>query len=442
MAAGSRIFCGQSNGQIKSRDSTVLTVLQIFQGHIDIVMSICIDSSDVIFSSGFDGSIKKWNMATQRVAFSFEYRNSSVTALAIVHDILLVGTKGGTINSFAINNATLIHSGQYHTGIVSSLITINGRLYSVGEDGLLLKYDPRAISSSVMVSASDSRPLRGLAYVKDSILTIKSDTEIVIRHLGSEGSASLRSILSSSPLLCLSVSGSIIMAGSQSGIIYAWDIMNLQYLFEFRGHASQVNFILVDFDYLFSASSDKTIIQWSLQEKTAVRMLRRSSANSLGHVGPVSSLTTCNGVLFSAGLDNSVRRWSMDNGKHEDVYFGFFKPVTSILCNNGSLYAGSEDFAVLEFKPVLPEYSRTERSVITSDASHRPRKRLTLTRSPYAAGSMSSTSLTTIVGIILSLLVFLGVVLIYWRSVKTRNKRDDVLETKSTSFGTTATELI
>lgn len=440
MAAGSRIFSGHNDGRIKSRDSTSLTVLEIYQGHVDSVMSVCIDNTGTMFSSGFDGSIKKWNMATRKVAFSFEYRNNSVTTLAVNEELLFVGTKSGIISSFAINNATLINSAQYHTGIVSSLLNNNGSLYSVGEDGRLLKYDPRAVSSSAAVLASYSRPLKGLAYSKDSILTINGDTEIIIRRFGSQEPGTSRSISSTSPLLCVSVANSKIIAGSQSGIIFAWDIVSLQYLFELRGHTAQVNFILIDIDSMFSASSDKTIIQWSLLEKTAKRTLKRTSANSLGHVGPVSSLTTCNGVLFSAGLDNSVRRWNMDSGKHEDVYFGFFKPVTSVLCHNESLFAGSEDFAVLEFRLLLPEYSRTERTIFTPITSRRVKKKLKLTRSPALAGDFSSSLLTSIIGAIVLFLALLAASLLYYRSQQSGNKRDDIVETNSTGYETTTTE--
>ncbi|KAI3659957.1 hypothetical protein MP638_004984 [Amoeboaphelidium occidentale] len=64
-----RVYSGHEDGIIRGRDILDLNVLELFQGHTDIVMSLILDEADILFSAGFDGSVKRWNMATRKVSF-------------------------------------------------------------------------------------------------------------------------------------------------------------------------------------------------------------------------------------------------------------------------------------------------------------------------------------------------------------------------------------
>jgi hypothetical protein len=73
----------------------------------------------------------------------------------------------------------------------------------------------------------------------------------------------------------------------------------------------------------------------------------------------------CRITLFSASLDLTTRRWNTQTGNHEDVYFGPTKSVTSVMCYNGSVFSGSEDFSVLMFSPRLPPADEDKTSART-----------------------------------------------------------------------------
>ncbi|KAI3656002.1 hypothetical protein MP638_005179 [Amoeboaphelidium occidentale] len=347
-------FTGHEDSFVRVRSLDSLITYETYAGHLDSVLALCFDEVLNLYSSGFDGTIKKWNTAFRRVAFSFENRNGSVSSLAVYQKQLFFGLKNGRIDCYNTENAKSLTSLKFHSKTVSSLISFNDSVYSSGLDGAVLKFFSTGDRNFTTVYKSDQEPLRGLVVQGLFLIAVQGDTKIVLIPMKSN-SESVKVFDFQMPLVCVAATESVILAGSKSGIIYAWDIETFQLAFELKGHVSPVNNMLVADERLFSASDDKTIIEWSLESRTTSKTLKRLSAFALGHLGPVNSLSFCSDTLFSAGSDLTVRRWNTNNGKHDDVYFGFTKSVTSVVCYNGSVFAGSEDFSVLLFKPSLPQ---------------------------------------------------------------------------------------
>jgi WD40 repeat protein/tRNA A-37 threonylcarbamoyl transferase component Bud32 len=230
---------------------------------------------------------------------------------------------------------------------------LEDQIFSAGQDGLLLKQPDANNETVIQIHDSQEIALYGLAFSKMRLVTIKGEFTILLLQLNNLTAAE-SFIVSLTPLTCISATESLILAGSKLGEILAWDAETLSMAFALKGHSSQPNFLLPYGDVLYSGSNDRTIIQWSLSDKSMLRVLTRLSTSSLGHLGPVNSLTICKRVLFSGGSDLTVRRWNTFSGKHEDVYRGVTKSVTSVLCVNDTLFAGSEDFSVLLYRPSFP----------------------------------------------------------------------------------------
>jgi tRNA A-37 threonylcarbamoyl transferase component Bud32 len=288
------------------------------------------------------------------VAFSFEMKNASVYSLAVDQNQLFVGLKSGRIDCYKLENTMSLKSIGHHSKTVTSLIASNGSIFSSSFDGTILKISSKGDGNFLTVHKSNSEPLKSLAVRNSFWVALQGDTKIVFGHM-SFSSELITSIDFQTPLRCLALTESIILAGSKSGIIYGWSIQSLQPVFALKGHVSPVNNLMAVDERLFSASDDKTIIEWFLESQIAIKTYKRISASALGHLGPVISLSYCSDTLFSAGSDLTVRRWNTKTGKHDDVYFGFTKSVTVVLCYNGSVFAGSEDFSVLMFRPSLPQ---------------------------------------------------------------------------------------
>lgn len=416
------------------RDIYTLNVLQTYQGHSDYAFALCFDEAFILYSTGFDGSIKKWNMATSRVAYSFENRAGSVTALAAIGNILNVGTKGGDIFSYSIADAFASKTIQYFNQSVTSFLTTNGSFYASSTDGLLLQFSDTDLKDFSMIYSSNTEPLKSMATNGQYIIAIQGDTKAVFLSR----SEVVKTENFQAEMVCITATDTLLFAGSRSGIIYSFTIEAFELESELKGHVSQVNSLLIVDERLFSASADKTIIEWSLKDGTNLNVYQRRSANLLGHLGPVNVLSYCFGTLFTAGSDLSVRRWNTQTGRHEDVYFGFSKVVTTVLCHNRSVFAGSEDFSVLMFRPALSDLSLAStislRSLVAADRS----RRIRVVQRPQSIGFNTTSTLGLVTGPIILVLI-LGFASVFMYVTSSARKQAPVLNSSSDFDSVTTT---
>jgi WD40 repeat protein/tRNA A-37 threonylcarbamoyl transferase component Bud32 len=441
-SAGDRTFTGHSDGIIRARDFYTLIILETYRDHVDLVSSLRFDDSNILYSASFDGSIKRWNMASRKVAFSFENRNGSVSSLAIIDKQLYVGLKSGTIVMYDVETALETQTFNFHNRATTALLAVNGSIYSSSNDGSIVKI---SIPDKNPVEVYNSKPeqLRGLAMNSLHLIAIRDDTKVVLILDRNVHSSLNRIIDSQTPLVAVAATESEILAGSRSGIIYSWSVETLNLLFELKGHLSQVNYLLIVDNSLFSASNDKTVIEWSLKDQITAKVYKRLSASALGHLGSVNALSHCFGTIFSAGSDLTTRRWNINTGRHEDVYFGFSKPVTSVLCFNRSVFAGSEDFAVLMYKPNLPALQINAVSTETpgvSNPTRRQARKVKVTRSATASTSASQ-SLLVIVAIALATVLSIGVSIMLYRHLVKRAQFSSPATRSDFESGLTVTDL-
>lgn len=194
-------------------------MLEVYQGHSDYVSSLSFDGSFNLFSAAFDGSIKKWNMASRRVSFSFKSRIGSVTALAAIGN-LLIGTKGSDIFSCSIDNASALKTLKYFNQSAISLIVFNGSFYAASLDGTLLRFSKTTLNDVSIVYNSKLEPLRSLTVNNFYLVGLKEETRAVFISRDEE----VRTADFQKALVCIAATEFSIFAGSRSGVIYSWNI--------------------------------------------------------------------------------------------------------------------------------------------------------------------------------------------------------------------------
>lgn len=242
-------------------------------------------------------------------------------------DILVVGLRSGVINQFDMRTGTIMLSQGVHSKAVTSMLVIQDSVYSAGLDGSLVIQQFDSSDMTETVHNDTSKSLSSLAYHLTSLYALSGEFEILKFNLSKKSGMKLF-VTTDTALTCFTLTDTFIVAGAKSGKVIAWDMNTGQSMFTFSEHTDQVNAVIANSgEELYSASDDKTIIKWSFSLKIVLQVLKRTSSSALGHVGPVNSLSLCNGVLFLAGSDLTVRRWNTNTGKHEDVYFGHSKPL-------------------------------------------------------------------------------------------------------------------
>jgi serine/threonine protein kinase len=280
--------------------------------------------------------------------------SDAVTSLASNSVGLLVGLHRGVLQKYDTESAIHVEGKKLHNGKIVSIAQEDDSILTFGQNGICSSHSLNGLDLEYVCYNDTSAPLISVAFHANIAFLLRGENEIIA--LNSSGFyPPLWKIQSTFALTCLAATESHIFAGTKSGRIFGWDNADQQASFEVTKQTAGINFLLADEDVLYSASDDNTIVQWSIGSSEVLNTLQRSSATALGHLGPVNSLSLCNNVLFSAGSDLTVRRWNVFNGKHEDLYFGHARKVNVVLCHNGSVFSGGDNFAVLLYKPTLPQ---------------------------------------------------------------------------------------
>ncbi|KAI3659292.1 hypothetical protein MP638_003508 [Amoeboaphelidium occidentale] len=428
------LFSGHDNNLIYTREFNLLFALTTYLSHNDVITSLHMDSTGVLYSASLDGQILKWDTKLRKVAFSFEDRSRAVTSLAAVQNYLVVGLQSGYINIFNIEDTILIDTVWLHNKSVDSLAAVGDQVFSCSSDGNLKSFNPFERFNQEVVSDHGKIPIRGLIQHDNNLLYIKGDYDIIISS-SNASSHVLRTISSSYPVFCITSTTDKLFAASLSGEIFAWDLKSGRFEFSLVGHLAVVNSLLVADGSLFSASDDKSIIQWSLERRDIVRTYKRYSAAALGHTGPVNAITFCSGLLLSVGKDDTLRVWNIDTGNQVDQ-FRYFKSATAVICHNNISYAGSEDFSVLMFDlEKINVQSGPETSRIKT-ISTKKRKRSKNVRATRESEDLSQRWIVLIIASSSVLVILItGFVFYVWRSkIASKSASPTVSSTADSTF--------
>ncbi|KAI3656600.1 hypothetical protein MP638_003027 [Amoeboaphelidium occidentale] len=450
------LFTGSSDPTVKQWDIISFSLQKTFEGPTVAITSVVI-GQPFVYSSGYENTIYQWSVSSGLLteltslrvfvvtdefiiagtmdgleSFSvatglrlvFKFEQIPCSCIISAYNRAYTGHPDGIIISRDFYTLNVLEVYQGHLDYVSSL-SFDGsfNLFSAAFDGSIKKwnmafrkvsfsFESRTKGSDIFsCSIDNASALKTLKYFNQSASSL-------IVFNGSFYAASLDGTLSrdgevrtadfQKALVCIAATEFSIFAGSRS---------------ELKGHVAQVNSLLLVGEILFYGSDYKTIIEWSLKDRIFLRVYQRLSSSALGHLGHVNALSYCSGALLSAGSDVSARRWNTITGKHEDVYLshlGFFKPVTTVLCHNGSLFAGSEDFSVLMFRPVFTDFTAIEISSSRGIPSKNSRKEVKIAQKFKASETSEALYLIyTLVLIFVAVLLIGLITVIIW--IKTRN---------------------
>ena len=90
------------------------------------------------------------------------------------------------------------------------------------------------------------------------------------------------------------------------------------------GHTGVVTCVLLDGKYLFSGSTDETIIAWSTDDD------RKRVRTFVGHEGSIVSLAVEGTFLASGGSDSTLRLWDKHTGVQLRIVYGHSRSILSM----------------------------------------------------------------------------------------------------------------
>ncbi len=240
--------------------------------HSDLVRAITFNENGVLFSGSYDGSVKRWEIATGREIWAWRGGRGWVLTVEAVHnDGVLVASRDRSITLIDAESAQTVLAFQGHEDWISSCISL-GR-------------DP----TSSFATGSVDRTIRAWAGGDGSSQAVVDVGERVWS-------------------LCLSSSGGFVTAGCSDGSVRRFELPAWTRGWVAKLHRGSVRSLACSPNnrLIAAGTSDSSVVILSAAAGTALKTLR-------GHTDRVLSIAfTRDGMrVVSGGLDAEVRMWRL-----------------------------------------------------------------------------------------------------------------------------------
>eukprot|EP01025_Chloroclados_australasicus_P001807 TRINITY_DN10440_c0_g1_i1.p1 TRINITY_DN10440_c0_g1~~TRINITY_DN10440_c0_g1_i1.p1 ORF type:complete len:412 (-),score=48.07 TRINITY_DN10440_c0_g1_i1:495-1730(-) len=211
-----------------------------------------------------------------------------------------------------------LYEKQKHSGTVRGIKYIEGKCYSVAEDGCLRISDIE-IGSSIQHICCDIGEERRIAF-QCMLSCPQSPSTVVVGCSDGAVRAWDCRVASDEPVFQIARAhydevfaldtsakmNDLIYSGGGDHEIYSWDMRNLKsgFVQQFSGHDGSVFAILVDSDrgVLYGAGGDGRINRFNIQDGSWLSIMS-------GHHGDVVGLSLGEERLISGGDDGSIKEW-------------------------------------------------------------------------------------------------------------------------------------
>jgi hypothetical protein len=167
-------------------------------------------------------------MVFRSVSYSFENRNGSVSSIAAIRNLLLVGTQGGDISIFHMSNGSVLSSYIIHQSEVTSIITDKDIFYSCGMDGKIMKIAfTRLENMNATVFRNGTARLKSMNIFSNNLVTLVEELEINFLDL-IDNQNKATTFVQPVPANCVTMNEWYIFVGTKSGVVSAFNSSSFQ----------------------------------------------------------------------------------------------------------------------------------------------------------------------------------------------------------------------
>jgi WD40 repeat protein len=303
------------------------------RGHSDWVWATFAPGGKTLISVSGDGSVKRWDLATRRVAWTLGWRSageSNVWSVARDRKILAwIGRDG------YIQQVDLL-SGQPMTPLKLPWTSING--IELSPDGTLLAAScpDQTVRLWDLPHRREVRSLRHREEVGAMIfsgdgkkLAVANGMRALVLWDVASGreAAVLRGAMTGDSLCAFSPDGRFVAYAGSSGTVYLWDLATNALVAALQGHKGYIHAIAFSPDgkTLATGGDDLTIRLWDLTTKAERAVLR-------GHADAVWSLSFApdGKNLASGSYDHTVRLWRLAARPEAEALHGHASGISGV----------------------------------------------------------------------------------------------------------------
>ena len=133
--------------------------------------------------------------------------------------------------------------------------------------------------------------------------------------------------------------------GQGDPVIYVWNMETSEKIETLLGHQSDINYLTIYENKLYSASKDNFIFVWDIETYENTLSLR-----NVNPISPIDSSIKCltihNNILYSGSEDNFIYLWNIDTEESITILVGHLDEVNCLTIYENKLYSGGDDYAI------------------------------------------------------------------------------------------------
>jgi len=347
---GKFIVTNGGESSVKLWDRKTGSLLKTFEGHSDLVSSLCFSSDgNLILSGSYDKTLKLWDRKNGALLRTFEGHSNSVTSVCFSTDgnLILSGSNDKCLKLWDKKTGSMVKIFEGHSDSVTSVcFFLDGNLILSGSSdktiklwdwkkGILLKtFEGHSDSVNSVCCSIDGNLILSGSSDKTIKLWDRTKTESLLKTF-EEHSDSVNSVR-------FSLNGNLILSGSSDKTVKLLERKTGTLLQKFEGHSNSINSVCFSLDgnLILTGSWDKTVKLWDPKTGYLVKTLagHSNSANSVCF-SPEGNL------ILSGSCDNTIKIWDRKSGHFLHSLEGHSNSVNSVCFSpEGNLIlSGSSD---------------------------------------------------------------------------------------------------
>lgn len=290
-----------------------------FLGHKDCIYALEKSAAGSFFSAGTDGMVVQWNIANPAEGELVANVASSVYALHYlpIENQLLVGQNHEGIYQIDLATKSILKSAKITTSQIFDIKTSDKYVLAATGDGqiiLLAREDLSVISklklsdkSARMIAVNPSHGSYAVCFSDFSIRIFSFDGHQISHHL----TGHLNSVFS----IAFSPDGRYLLSGSRDATVKIWDAEKDYTLHQsIPAHLFAINDIKFNNsgNLFATASMDKTIKIWDSQTFRLLKVIDKARYES--HRTSINKILWHDNQLLSASDDKSLMLWAINEG--------------------------------------------------------------------------------------------------------------------------------
>ncbi|ORX55556.1 WD40 repeat-like protein [Hesseltinella vesiculosa] len=261
---GKYAFVAESGSMAKRIHLDTKKVGKIYRGHAAPVTSIALSQDgEVLWTGSWDKTIKKWDTKSGECLATLQGHSDFVKCLEVVGNRLYSGSADTDIRQWDVNTHECLAVMKHHGRSVERLVAAPpGYLYSASSDRSIVRWDLTTLEVNKIYEGHETNVTCLVISPEDDLWSGSADK--TARRWNPETGEVDTVLQHSERVKSITLLGPYVVTGCSDDNIYVWDIASGKLKHTLEGHFDEVGCLGAFGSVVYSASLDNSLRRWTM----------------------------------------------------------------------------------------------------------------------------------------------------------------------------------